>query len=150
MRAIPERKQLEKFLAKYPPEVASLGLRVLAKLRERLPGAVEFVYDKQRSLVVGFGPTEKPSDAIFSIEVFSRWINFYFLDGAVLPDPGGVLIGNGKRVRMIRLVDEKVLDQAAVRELISDAVELVGASFDPGRTGKILIRAVAGRSADSR
>ena len=40
---------------------------VRAKLRKRLKGALEFVYDNYYSLVIGFGPSERPSEAIFSI-----------------------------------------------------------------------------------
>src|SRR6516225_3921481 len=102
--ASPE-KQLEQFLAKYTPEIAELGTRVLAKMRKRLPGAVEMVYDNTYALVIGFGPTERPSEAIFSVALYPRWINLYFLDGAVLPDPKGLLVGDGKRVRHIKVPD---------------------------------------------
>jgi hypothetical protein len=121
--------RLEALLKKCTPEMAALASRVLAKLRQRLPGAVEFVYDKPRSLVVGFGPTEKPSDAILSIEVYREWLNLYFLDGAVMPDPDGMLQGAGKRVRHIKVRDAAVLDDPRVQSLIDDAVELSGASF---------------------
>jgi hypothetical protein len=41
----------------------------LAKMRARLPGAVELVYDNYNALAIGFGPTERTSEAVFSIEV---------------------------------------------------------------------------------
>jgi hypothetical protein len=135
-------KQLDQFLAKYTPEIAALGARVLAKMRKRLPGAVEMVYDNTYALVIGFGPTERPSEAIFSVALYPRWINLFFLDGAVLPDPKGLLIGTGKRVRHIKVPDEKLLDNPGVRELMDDAVELAGASFGGG-PGKTVIRMVA-------
>jgi hypothetical protein len=131
---------LEALLKKCTPEMAALAARVLVKLRKRLPGAVEFVYDKPKSLVVGFGPTERPSDAILSIEVYREWLNLYFLDGAVLPDPDGLLEGAGKRVRHIKVRDDRVLDDPRVLALMDDAVELAGASFGAGKPGKILIR----------
>jgi hypothetical protein len=46
-------------------------------LRKRIPGAaVEMVYDNYNGLVIGFGPNDKPSLAIFSIVVFPRWVAF--------------------------------------------------------------------------
>src|SRR5262245_49204934 len=90
------QKQLEFFIGKYTPEVAALGKRVLARMRARLPGAIELIYDNYNALVVGFGPTEKPSEAVFSVVFYPRWIMLYFLQGAVLPDPERRLKGSGK------------------------------------------------------
>ncbi len=55
-QASPE-KRLAGFIAKYTPEVQSVATAVLAKLRARLPGAVELVYDNYNALAIAFGPT---------------------------------------------------------------------------------------------
>jgi hypothetical protein len=34
-------------------------------MRGYLPGAIELVYDNYNALAIGFGPSEKSSDAIF-------------------------------------------------------------------------------------
>jgi hypothetical protein len=60
-------RQLDSFLAKYDPDVVAFARRALAKMRQFVPGAVEMVYDNYNWLVIGFGPTERPSEAIFSI-----------------------------------------------------------------------------------
>src|ERR1039458_3408351 len=60
-------QQIESFLAKYDPEVSMFARRALAKMRKLVPGAIEMVYDNYNWLVIGFGPTEWPSEAIFSI-----------------------------------------------------------------------------------
>src|SRR5688572_16973057 len=60
-------EQVEDFIAKFTPPVASLTRAVLAKMRARLPGAVELVYDNYNALVIGFSPTERASEAVFSI-----------------------------------------------------------------------------------
>ncbi len=52
--------QLESFLAKYDPEVATFARRALAKMRTLVPGAIEMVYDNYNWLVIGFSPTERP------------------------------------------------------------------------------------------
>jgi hypothetical protein len=99
------KKQLDRFLARHKPEIAALARATMAKVRARLPDAVEMVYDKANALVVGFGATEKPSEAVFSVVVFPRWVLLYFLQGAVLVDPNGLLKGAGKVGRHIRLTD---------------------------------------------
>ncbi len=42
-------KQLAGFIAKYTPEIGALGHAALAKMRARLPGAIELVYALERA-----------------------------------------------------------------------------------------------------
>src|SRR4051812_32617035 len=137
------QQQLDFFIDKFTPEVAALARRVLARVRQRLPGAVEFVYDNYYALAIGFGPTERPSDAVISIVLYPRWVHLYFLQGAVLPDPTGRLKGSGKVGRHLVLYDAAPLDDPEVRALIDDAVGLADAPFDAKRPRMLLIRAVA-------
>ena len=65
--------QLDAFLDKYTPAVAMLARACLAKMRARLPGAVQLVYDNYNALAIGFGPSERASEAIFSIALYPRW-----------------------------------------------------------------------------
>jgi hypothetical protein len=87
--------QLESFLAKYDPAVADFAHRTLAKMRRLMPGAVEMVYDNYNWLVIGFSPTERPSEAIFSIVLPPGRVTLCFLQGAGLPDPDKRLRGSG-------------------------------------------------------
>jgi len=70
IRAANPKKQLDSFLAKYNPEIASLARGALTTMRKRLPGSLEMVYDNYYALVIGFVPNERPSDAIFSIALY--------------------------------------------------------------------------------
>src|SRR5438270_9430930 len=110
-------RQLASFLAKYHPRIQREARAALRTMRARLPGAVELVYDNYNALVVGFGPTERASDAVFSIALYPRWINLFFLNGATLPDPHQRLKGGGKRVRSIVLETAATLDEPAVQAL---------------------------------
>src|SRR5258705_10135072 len=111
--------QLAGFLAKFTPEVAALARAALATMRTRLPGAIELVYDNYNALAIGFAPTGRASDAVFSIAVFPRRLILCFLQtGAQLPDPDGLLQGTGKRVRHIALESPRVLDTPAVCALM--------------------------------
>ena len=55
------------FLAKYTPEIETLAKAALKKLRARLKGASELVYDNYNALAIGYGPSERASEAIVSI-----------------------------------------------------------------------------------
>src|SRR5689334_14308151 len=103
MPALSAEDRLANFLAKYTPDIAAVAREARAKLQTLLPGAIELVYDNYNALVVGFGPTERASDAILSIALYPRWVNLFFLNGVGLPDPRRLLQGDGKTVRRITL-----------------------------------------------
>ena len=63
MKTSPE-VQLATFIERYTPEIGALARAVLARMRALVPGAVELVYDNYNALVIGFGPTERASDAV--------------------------------------------------------------------------------------
>jgi len=138
-------QQLAGFFEKYTPDVRRLGTASLAKLRKRLPGGVEFVYDNYNALVIGFGPTEHPSDAILSIALYSRYVNLYFLFGAELPDPEHRLKGDGTRVRFVRVDDAAVLDEPAIATLIDAALRTAPEPMIRKTPRRLVIRAVSKR-----
>lgn len=137
------QQQLDAFLVKYDPEIATLGRRALTHMRKRLPGAVSMVYDNYNALVIGFGPEEKVSTTPLSIALYPRWINLFFLMGAALPDPERLLKGSGSRVRSIRIDDVKTLKDPKVDALISAAVMHVGWKLDPRAKSKLVIRSIS-------
>src|ERR1700677_5269986 len=104
-------KQLASFIARFSDEVASLAEAILGEMRRLYPTALELVYDNYNALAIGFGPTERTSEAIFSIALFPRWVSLFFLQAKGLPDPDKILQGNGKRVRHIRVPSAATLDQ---------------------------------------
>ncbi len=143
MEAESAQEQLDRFIDCYTPEVAALARSVLARMREILPGAVELVYDNYNALVIGFGPTDRTSDAVFSVALYPRWVNLFFLQGVMLPDPCGLLQGTGKQVRSIRVADVTDLDRPDVRELIDCAVDLGPAPFDSCSPGRLVIKSIS-------
>ncbi len=136
-------QQLSGFIAKYSPGIAALAKAVLAKMRERLPGAVELVYDNYNALAIGFGPGERASEAVFSIALFPRWISLFFLQGASLRDPENLLKGGGKRVRYIVLKDAGSLDDPAIQALIAQALKTTTVPIDPSGKRRLVIRSVS-------
>ena len=122
-----------------------MAREALAKMRERLPGAIELVYDNYNALAIGFGPSERASEAIFSIAVYPRWVTLFFLRGAGLRDPHGLLKGSGKVVRHIVLKNAGTLDEAAVKELMAQALENAAVQLDPGQPGRLVIKSVSAK-----
>ncbi|HEV8209728.1 MAG TPA: hypothetical protein VGP77_06385, partial [Vicinamibacterales bacterium] len=91
--------QLTLFLSRFSPEIVTLAKTARAKLRKRLPGAVEMVYDNYNALVIGFSPSERPSDAILSLVIWPKKVSVCFIQGRHLDDPEGLLQGQGNQVR---------------------------------------------------
>jgi hypothetical protein len=144
------RRQLDSFLAKYAPDVEEFARRALAKMRKLVPGAVEMVYDNYNWLVIGFSPTERPSDAIFSLVLPPGGVTLCFLQGAGLPDPARRLQGSGNVVRNIRLytsgvADAKSLDDPEVLSLINVALNRAKVPMQAKARRKLVIRAVSAR-----
>lgn len=133
--------RLAGFIAEYDPEIAALAEATLVSLRTRLPGAVEMVYDNYNALVIGFSPTERPSDAILSLVIWPKRVSVCFVQGRHLDDPGGLLQGNGNQVRFLRLdEDAAVLDAPAVRALIAEAIAFGEVPFRGRR--RLVVRAI--------
>ena len=150
MKTESAERQLDRFLDAYAPEVAELARKGLVKLRKRLPHAIEMVYDNYNALACGFGPSERVSDVIFSIALYPRHINFFFLQGAKLPDPDGLLQGEGSAVRHIRLEDEKTLDREDVKAMMATAMQMAKVPFDKDTKYKLVIKSVSAKQRPRR
>lgn len=138
-------KELDGFIDKYSPEMAALARAALGKMRNLAPGATELIYDNYNALVIGFGPNERASEAIFSVAVYPRWVNLFFLHGPELPDPKKILRGSGKMVRSIRITSAADLDKPEVRELIKAAMKRADTPIDPKAERRAVVRAVAAK-----
>jgi Domain of unknown function (DU1801) len=145
---MPERtpspaQQLAAFMSKFSPEVRSVAKSALARTRRRLPGAIELVYDNYSALVIGFSPSERPSDAIFSLAIYPRHVTLCFLYGVELDDPEKLLAGGGNQVRHIRLASASDLDRPAIQSLMTQAVNGADTPFDPRARRRMIIRMVS-------
>lgn len=145
------RAQLEGFIAKYSPKVAADARAALARMSGLVPGAVQIVYDNYNALAIGFGPSERASEAFVSLVLYPRWVSLFFLqDGPNLPDPHGLLRGAGKRVRHIVLQSAADLDRPAIRSLIKNAGARAPVSIDAAARSRVIIRSVATRQRPRR
>ena len=91
-------------------------------MRRRLPTANELVWDNYNFFVIGYSPTESPTDSIFSIAARANGVGVCFIRGASLPDPKGLLLGSGRQTRFIRVEAASELSHPDVAELIDEAI----------------------------
>ena len=136
-------KQVVAFIAKFDAAVAKLARASRSKMRKRLPTAVELVYDNYNGLAIGYGPTEKTSHAVLSLAVYAKGVHLYFLYGASLADPDGVLEGEGSRGRFIRLSSAAMLDDPIVSKFVDAAIARAAVPFAPSGRGYTVVKSVS-------
>jgi hypothetical protein len=142
--------QLDAFIDRFTPEVAKVARRALVKMRKLTPGSLELVYDNYNALAVGFSPTEKAGDGIFSIALFPPHVSLFFLQGAKLPDPTKRLRGSGSTVRHIVLEDMAIFDEGDVRTLILLALARSKVPLDPKQKRRLIIKGISAKQRPRR
>lgn len=137
--------QLSKFIARFSSEIAALGTACVQRMRAKLPGAVVLVYDNYNALVVGFGPSERASEAIFSIAFYPRRISLCLLQAgrAKLKNPEKLLHGAGRLNRFIPLTSAGMLDDPAVNNLMQQALMAAAVAIPQGPDGYMVIKSVS-------
>ena len=150
MKAATPEKQLAGFIAKFTPEMAKRIRAARAKMRKRIPQALELVYDNYNFFVIGYGPSERASDAIFSLAAQAKGLSLCFLQGARLPDPKRLLRGSGNLVRNIRLETAETLDRPEVDALIGVALERAKTPMPPQSKHQLIIKSVSAKQRPRR
>ena len=137
-------KQVDGFIAKFDPAMGKLIRSIRAALRKRFPAAIELVYDNYNFFVIGYSPTERPSDYIVSLAANAEGVGLSFNHGATLPDPTKILLGAGKQNRFIRLPNAAVLAKPEVEALLRAAIAQAKSLPAAGR-GETIIRSVSAK-----
>jgi hypothetical protein len=143
-------KQLKGFIGKFELKTQALIRAVRKSLQKRLPAANELVYDNYNFFVIGYSPTERPSDSILSIAAGANGVGLCFIRGASLPDPHKILLGSGKQTRFLRIGSAEVLARPEVEALIVAAVAKSKAPLPPDGKRKLIIRSVAAKQRPRR
>ena len=136
-------QQLRRFIAQFDSKMAQLIRECRAAMRKRFPTANELVYDNYNFFVIGYGPTERPSDCVASLAANSKGVNLNFLHGSRLPDPHKILQGSGGQNRFVRLEGVRTLSKPEVGNLLAVAVAQSDPPFPRSGAGKLIIRSVS-------
>src|SRR5438045_9752981 len=121
--------QISGFLAKYAPAIEAQLREARTRLRAMFPRGFELVFDNYNALVFGISATGRTPDSFLSVAGYPKWVTLFFLHGADLHDPSGLLEGEGKQIRGVRLKDPADINAAAVEALIAQAVTPYEAAF---------------------
>jgi len=112
---------LIKFLKPYDREVQKLALDLRALVLAEMAPCHENIYDAYSAVAIGYGPTDRLSDGVFHIAVYSKGVNLGFNQGANLADPDGMLEGKGKQIRHIKIRSQSDLARPELRSYVRRA-----------------------------
>ena len=107
------RAWLEKLSIDKQPMVETLR-RLIGSVA---PEAHEIIYHD----ALGYGPTDSGFDRILYVTVFAKHLNLGFFYGGFLPDPEGLLVGSGKRMRHVKIRTLQETENPAIPRLLAQA-----------------------------
>lgn len=142
--------QLESFIDKFDPDNQALIRSIRSLLKMRLPTCAELVYDNYNFFVIGYSPSERPSDYIVSIAAAASGIGLSFNRGNELDDPDRILQGSGKVNRFVRLPSPDLLRKSEITKLIDRACELSRVPQPWNGNGKLIIRSISAKQRPRR
>jgi hypothetical protein len=74
----------------------------------------------------------------------------FFLQGAGLPDPEGILQGSGNVARHIRLPSAGTLNELSVKKLMGEATRRALLPFAPRGTSRLIIKSISAKQRPRR
>lgn len=115
-------KQVNDLLKNYAPEVRDLALAIRDEINAMLPYIAEKVYPGWKVILCSVDGSMKRG--ICAISPLRKYVNIIFYRGADIDDPDGLLEGDGKKVRHIKIADAAQMRNPAIRHLIKVAAGL--------------------------
>jgi hypothetical protein len=135
----PPNFQLLGFLEAYDRPIADLVLALREIILEEVPDASESTYQVY-TVAIWFGLSGKMKDMFCYIATNARHINLGFPRGSTLPDPNGLLEGDGKAMRDIKFASQLDLERSFVRRYIRASLEQVGEAASTAGAGKSVVK----------
>ena len=137
--------QLRFFIENFDPKEQKHIRSVRSAVRKRLPTANELVYDYYTFFVIGYSPTDHPTDGIVAIAARPDGVRLYLMHRNQLPDPKKLLLGSGKQTRFIRVEAASQLAHPDVEALIAAAIDQARVPLPSKARGRLVIRSVSAK-----
>lgn len=117
----PPSEELIRELAQFDLHVGELALGLREIVLEEAPVAIEKLF-RVYALVFWYSLTGRMADAFVQVVVYRNGVNLMFNRGAELNDPEGVLVGEGKIIRHIKVRRPEDLKNRHLRKFIRAAL----------------------------
>jgi uncharacterized protein DUF1801 len=106
---------VEEYLLNLSPDLQAITGELCTVARKNMPGAYELIYHD----AVGYLVSESPFDRICYIAPQKGYVNFGFFFGADLSDQKHLLIGEGKRLRHVKVRSVEDAKNPALGKLVA-------------------------------
>lgn len=138
--------QVDSFIDKFAPPMQAFIRGCRERLDARFPDAVQLVYDNYNFFVIGFGPSDRPSESVLSLACHKNGINLCFLQhGPDLPDPTKILRGSGNVVRNVRLSTPDDLDRADITALMDAELAVARMPIEVSGGRQVIVKSVSAK-----
>jgi len=111
----------DELLDGHAPDIQAAARALEAVIRDGLP-AVVVEFDPGNALLA-FGRSMAMRDLLFALIPHAQWVNLQLADGALLPNPDGLIEGTGKRIRHVKVRSAEVADTDRIRQIVRDQIE---------------------------
>jgi hypothetical protein len=118
----PPGEELIRMLSRYDLGVGELALGLREMVLEEAPAAIEKLLQVY-ALVFWYSLTGRMSDAFCQVVIYPKGVNLMFNRGAELEDRDGVLVGEGKIIRHIKVRRPEDLKNPHLRKFIRAALK---------------------------
>jgi len=115
-------EDLIRMLSRYDLSVGGLALALREMVLKEAPDAIEKLLQVY-ALVFWYSLTGRMSDAFCQVVIYPKGVNLMFNRGAELEDPEGVLVGEGKIIRHIKVRRLEDLKNPHLRKFIRAALK---------------------------
>lgn len=110
-------EQMADYIHSYSPELQAI-IRTLREIAKKsMPEAHEMIYHR----AIGYSLTQSPFDRICYIAPQKNYVNVGFFFGTHLADPHQVLVGEGKRMRHIKVRSIEDASNPVLEQLLKEA-----------------------------
>jgi len=108
---------IEEYFSSLPKEQAQMCRQLHEKVLKNMHGVNAIIYHN----ALGYSTSSSASDRIAYIVPQSAWINLGFFFAADIPDPEQLLIGQGKRMRHIKIRTLQDMTNPAIDSILKTA-----------------------------
>jgi hypothetical protein len=110
---------IEEFFARYPDDVQVISRKLRAMVKGAMPGANELLFASQNHVAYSF--SQSRNETICYICPLNNYVRLGFMFGSHLPDPDQVLVGEGKRLRHVKVRTVEATEHPALEPLVKAA-----------------------------
>ena len=127
--------ELEEFLKPFPSAVRDTALQLRKRVLANVPLAHETVWDASNAVSIAFSSAAKRGTDLCHVAVYSKHVNLGFAEGAILPDPLGLLTGTGTRIRHATFRHPEQTSAGWIDDYIQAALSVAGLTEITGDGG---------------